>query len=70
MEGRVESQGNDVSKGLSAVEGDVKALSEEHAQGMRRLSQLEAGRDGQDGVRRAAGEEDRVAAGVSRSRDP
>ena len=50
VERQVKSLGSEVSKGLGAVQGDVKALREEHSQGMRRLSQLEAGgRDGQDG---------------------
>ena len=48
VEGRVEAVEKDVSKGLSAVRGDVKALGEDHG---RRLSQLESGRDAQDGER-------------------
>ena len=51
---RVESLGKDVSKGLAAVQGDVKALRSDHDQGMRRLAQLESGRGGQD-AREAAG---------------
>ena len=43
--GRVEAVEKDVSKGLSAVRGDVKALGDEQAQMGRRLSQLESGRD-------------------------
>ena len=41
VEGRVEAVEKDVSKGLSSVQGDVKALGDEHG---RRLSQLESGR--------------------------
>ena len=44
VEGKVESLGRDMSKGLSAVRGDVKALGDEHG---RRLARLESGRDGQ-----------------------
>lgn len=44
VEGKVESLGKDVSKGLSAVRGDVKALGDEHG---RRLARLESGRTGQ-----------------------
>ena len=44
VEVQVESLGRDMSKGLSAVQGDVKALRDEHG---RRLSQLEPGRAGE-----------------------
>ena len=47
VEGRVEAVEKDVSKGLSAVRGDVKALGDEHG---RRLSQLESGRAARDGA--------------------
>ena len=43
VEGRVEALGKDVSRGLAAVQGEIKALRDEHAQGMRRLAQVEAG---------------------------
>ena len=55
LEGRltdVESQGKDVSKGFAAVQGDVKAVKNELAQGLRqvgqRLTKLEGGGDVQD----------------------
>ena len=63
VEGRVEAVEKDVSKGLSAVRGDVKALGDEQAQMGRRLSQLESGRDARDGA--VAGE-----AGKSNRRTP
>ena len=44
MEGKVESLGKEMSKGLSAVRGDVKALRDEHG---RRLARLESGGDGE-----------------------
>ena len=47
VEGRVEAVEKDVSKGLSSVQGDVKALGDEHG---RRLSQLESGRGAGDGA--------------------
>ena len=45
VEGRVDALGKDLSKGLSAVRGDVKSLGDEHG---RRLAQLESGREAQD----------------------
>ena len=50
VEGRVEAVERDVSKGLSAVRGDVKALGDEQARIGRRLSQLESGRVAGDGA--------------------
>ena len=44
VEGKVESLGKDLSKGLSAVRGDVKALRDDHG---RRLAQLESGGSGE-----------------------
>ena len=41
VEGRVDALGKDLSKGLTAVRGDVKSLGDEHG---RRLAQLESGR--------------------------
>ncbi len=55
VDGKVESLGKDLSKGLSAVQGDVKALRDEHG---RRLAQLESDRTGEavaDGKEGAAG---------------
>ena len=47
MEGRLETQGKDASKGFAAVKGEVKTLRDEQAQGFRqverRLAQLEGG---------------------------
>ena len=54
VEGRVEELGRDMHKGLAAVQGDVKALRSEHAGGMRRLAQMEAGQGAQE-VPEAAG---------------
>ena len=52
VEGKVEAQGKDVSKGFAAVRGDVKAVKNELAQGLRqvgqRLTKLEGGGDVQD----------------------
>ncbi len=44
VENKVESLGRDMSKGLSAVRGDVKALGDEHG---RRLARLESGGTGE-----------------------
>ena len=43
MEGRLEEQGRNAGKGLSAVKGEFKALREEQAKLERRLAQLEGG---------------------------
>ena len=43
VEGRVETLGKDMHRGLAAVQGEVKALRGERAQEMRRLAQAEAG---------------------------
>ena len=43
VEGRVDELGKDMTKGLAAVQGEVKALRDEHDRGMRRLAQLESG---------------------------
>ena len=49
VEGRLETQGKDAGKGLSAVQGEVTTLRDEQAQGLRqlerRLAQLESGSD-------------------------
>ena len=42
VEGRLQSQGKDASKGLAAVKGEVKTLRDEQAGLERRLAQLEA----------------------------
>ena len=55
VEGRVDALGRDMSKGLSAVRGDVKALGDEQAQMGRRLAQLESGRAARDGAAPGAG---------------
>ena len=56
VEGRVEAVEKDVSKGLSAVQGDVKTLRGDLDKGMRRLAQLESGRSSQDETADSAGE--------------
>ena len=43
VEGSLEAQGKDATKGLSAVKGEVKALRDEQAGLERRLAQLETG---------------------------
>ena len=71
VEGRVDALGKDLSKGLSAVRGDVKALGDEHGQ---RLAQLESGREARDGAAQDAGAQSKREvpgqAGVSRPGDP
>ena len=47
VEGRVEDLGRETNQGLAAVQGEVKAMRDEHNRGMRRLARLEAGGDGQ-----------------------
>ena len=47
VEGKVESLGKDMSKGLSAVRGDVKALKGDLGGVERRVGQLESGRGAQ-----------------------
>ena len=43
LEGVVENLGKDMSQGFGAVNGEVEALRNEQAEGMRRLARLEAG---------------------------
>ena len=45
---QVEALAEDVSKGFAAVQGDGKALRDEHAQLKRRVAALEGGGDAQD----------------------
>ena len=48
--GRVEDLGQETNQGLADVQGEVKAMRDEHDRGMRRLARLEAGGDdAQDG---------------------
>ena len=67
VEGRVEAQGKGMSKGCAAVKGDVKAVKNELAQGLRqvgqRLTKLEGGGDAQVEV-----EEANVAGGKTQRR--
>ena len=67
VEGRVEAQGKGMSKGFAAVQGDVKAVKNELAQGLRqvgqRLTKLEGGGDAQVEV-----EEANVAGGKTQRR--
>ena len=59
VEGRLEVQGKDAGKGLSAVKGEVTTLREEQAQGFRllerRLAQLEGGGDARHEGKQAQG---------------
>ena len=50
MEGRVEAVGKDMSRGLAAVQGEIKAIRSELAQGRRRVEEMEAGRGAQEAV--------------------
>ena len=50
VEGRVEAQGKEAGKGLSAVKGEVKTLREEQAQGIRQLERRLAQVEGSDKV--------------------
>ena len=59
-EGKVEALGKDVSKGLAAVRGDVKALRDEQAQAMRQLERRVAALEG-GGDAQAEGEEAHAA---------
>ncbi len=49
LEGQVEAMGEETSRGLAVVRGEVRALREQHEQGMRRLARLESGEDAEDG---------------------
>ena len=55
VEGRVEEMGNDVSRGLSAVQDEVKALRDEHGQALQRVESRLAKVEGGGGD---AGEEE------------
>ena len=49
LEGQVEAMGEETNRGLAVVQGEVRALREQHEQGMRRLARLESGEDVEDG---------------------
>ena len=66
VEGRVDALGRDMSKGLSAVRGDVKAIGDEQAQMGRRLAQLESGRAARDGAAPGAGAQSKRGSPVRR----
>ena len=66
VEGRVDALGRDMSKGLSAVRGDVKALGDEQAQMGRRLAQLESGRAARDGAAQDTGAQSKRGSPVRR----
>ena len=63
VEGRVDTLGKDLSKGLSAVRGDVKSLGDEHG---RRLAQLESGREARDGAAQDTGAQSKRRSPVRR----
>ena len=66
-ESKVEALGKDVSKGLAAVRGDVKALRDEQAQAMRQLERRVAALEG-GGDAQAEGEETNAAGGPAKRR--
>ena len=47
VEGQVGELGRETNQGLADVQGEVKAMRDEHERGMRRLARLEAGGDDQ-----------------------
>ena len=49
LEKGVEALGREMRQGLAAVQGEVRALREKQAQGMRRLARLETGEEAPDG---------------------
>ena len=51
LEGQVEGIGKEINQGLTAVQGEVRALREAHDQGMRRLARLEVGENVENGER-------------------
>ena len=63
VEGRVDALAKDLSKGLTAVRGDVKALGDEHG---RRLAQLESGRAAREGAAQDAGAQSKRGSPVRR----
>ena len=63
VDGKVESLGKDLHKGLSAVQGDVKALRGDHEGLARQVAQLESGRGAQGDADASS------AAGEPRGRD-
>ena len=63
VKGQVEGLAQDLSKGVAAVQGDGKALRDEHAQLKRRVAALEAGGDAED-----PGEEANAAGGPAKRR--
>ena len=66
-ESKVEALAKDVSKGLAAVRGDVKALRDEQAQAMRQLERRVAALEG-GGDAQAEGEEANAAGGPAKRR--
>ena len=63
VKGQVEVLAKDLSKGVAAVQGDGKALRDEHAQLKRRVAALEGGGDAED-----PGEEAEAAGGPAKRR--
>ena len=65
VKGSVDELGKALNKGLAAVQGEVKALGDDHAKGMRRLARLEAGGDA-EGVEEGDGKAEGAREGVGR----
>ena len=63
VKGQVEALAQDLGKGVAAVQGDGKALRDEHAQLKRRVAALEAGGGAED-----PGEEENAAGGPAKRR--
>ena len=65
VKGSVDELGKALNKGLAPVQGDVKALRDDHARGMRRLARLEAGEE-VEGAEERGGEAEGAEEGVGR----
>ena len=63
VEGQVGELGRETNQGLAAVQGEVKAMRDEHERGMRQLARLEAGGDDQDEDAEGGGEYGEATAG-------
>ena len=66
MEGRVEAGGKDMSRGLAAVQGEIKALRDEHAQGTRQVERRPAQVEAGGGAQGEAAEAGRRSRGAQR----
>ena len=67
VKGSVDELGKAVNKGLAGVQGDVKALRDDHDKVVQRLSRLEAGGD-VEGAEEAVGEAEGAREGAGRPR--